>query len=69
MAAESALVITFDGTAVSAEDAIIELYTIDGKKVAAARNSISLTSLANGIYVVTAKDAAGNKATKKFILQ
>lgn len=69
VAAEDALAITFDGATVSAEDATLELYTIDGKKIAAARNSFSLESLANGIYVVTAKDTAGHKATKKFILQ
>lgn len=63
------LEITFNGSVVSAQDAAIEVYTIDGKKVAAGHNSVSLASLANGVYVVTAQDANGHKATQKFILQ
>ncbi len=63
------LVLTFDGTTVSAPDAAIAIYSLDGKKVAAARNSLSLASLATGVYIATAKDASGNTATKKFILK
>ncbi len=66
---EEAIAINFDGSTVSADNALLELYTIDGKKVAAGRNALSLDALSSGIYVVTAKDAAGHKATKKFILQ
>lgn len=64
-----ALKITFDGTTVSVPDAAIEVYSLDGKKVAAGRDSLSLETLPNGVYVVSAKDAAGHKATAKFFLQ
>lgn len=68
-AAEDALKIYFNGTTVSAQDATLEVYSLDGMKVASGRDSVSLEALANGVYVVSAKDADGNKATRKFFLQ
>lgn len=63
------LVITFNGTVVSAPGASLEVYSLDGKKVATGRESLSLASLANGFYIVKAHDASGNKAVRKFLLQ
>ncbi len=68
-AAENTLKICFNGTSVSAQGAQLEVYSLDGMKVASGRDSISLEALANGVYVVSAKDNDGNKATRKFFLQ
>lgn len=66
---ESALAICFDGTTVSADDATLTVYSLDGKKVASDRNSLSLEGLTAGVYAVSATDTAGNTTTKKFILK
>lgn len=69
IAAANAVNISFNGNLVTAEGAAIAVFSIDGKKVAAGYSTLSLASLADGIYVVTATDAAGNKATRKLLLQ
>lgn len=59
--------ITFDGAAVSAPGAYIEIYTATGVKVAAGNGSVSLESLAHDIYIAVARDAQGNSATVKIV--
>lgn len=69
VASGDALSIVFDGTTVSASDAYLAVYTTDGKKVAAGYETLNISSLANGVYIVTAADKAGNKTARKFMLQ
>ncbi len=68
-ASGSKVSIKFADMTVTAENALIEVYALDGKKVATGSNSLSLASLAKGFYVVKATDGAGASATAKFLLQ
>lgn len=66
---EESLAIIIEGTTISAHDSLLEVYSLDGRKVAGGRGSVSVASLPSGVYVVSARDSLGNKATAKFFLQ
>lgn len=63
------LTISFDGTKISAPDSYIEVYAVNGTRVASGNNVISLESLSDGFYVVIAVDNEGHKASRKFLLR
>lgn len=62
--AESA--ISFNGTSVLASGAYIEVYNTAGVKVATGNDSVSLDSMAHGVYIAVARDAQGNSSILKF---
>lgn len=65
--ASSAL--SFDGTTVSAEGCRLTLYNISGMAVASGHDKVSTTSLAAGVYIASATDAAGQRSTLKIIVK
>lgn len=66
---DDSIVISVDGTTISAPGASVALYTTDGRRVAAGRDNISVAALPAGVYIVTAVTADGSRATRKLILQ
>lgn len=61
--------ISFNGVYAISKGATLKVYSLDGKEVAAGNGIVSLASLAEGFYVVTAADNAGNKTARKFLLR
>lgn len=59
--------LTYNGSTVNAPEATIEVYNTSGIRVAEGFGSISVESLGAGVYVVSAKDAMGNKASAKIV--
>ena len=66
---DSNVSIKFADSTVTAEGALIEVFALDGKKVAVGRHTLSLAALPNGFYIVKATDASGNQAAAKLLLQ
>lgn len=51
--------VSFDGETIEADGSSIEVFTSAGVKVSAGKDSVSLASLASGIYIATVTDASG----------
>ncbi|MBD5225447.1 MAG: hypothetical protein HDS68_05705 [Bacteroidales bacterium] len=51
VAAETAATLTFDGASVNCPDALIDLYSVSGMKVASGVGSVAVGGLPSGIYV------------------
>lgn len=62
VASETAL--TFDGSAIHAEGAAIEIFDISGVKVLAGNDAVATDRLSAGIYIAVATDAAGTNTLK-----
>ena len=56
--------LTFDGRNLNAAGAAIEVFNLSGVKVLAGHDSLNTESLAAGVYIAVAKDAAGNSTLK-----
>lgn len=65
---ESAGNISFNGNAVSAQGCAISVFSTTGTLVAAGSDTVSLTNVAGGIYIVTATDAKGHRSSLKIRL-
>lgn len=65
---DNAAAISFDGSAVAAEGAFIEIFTTAGVRLAAAYDRVSVESLAKGVYVAVATTADGARSTLKIAL-
>ncbi|MDE6544365.1 MAG: hypothetical protein K2K76_10430 [Muribaculaceae bacterium] len=64
-AAADGSAISFDGTTVSAAGCTIDVYSTMGVHLLTGTDSASLAALGQGIYVVSARDAAGKASTLK----
>lgn len=62
---QDTLKISYRGNEVSAEGASIEVYGSNGMKVAGGYNTVSVSELSKGIYVIVATDSNGKRATLK----
>lgn len=65
---ETAGNISFNGNAVSAQGCAISVFSTTGTLVAAGNDTVSLTNVAGGIYIVTATDAKGHRSSLKIRL-
>lgn len=65
---ETAGNISFNGNAVSAQGCTISVFSTTGTLVAAGSDTVSLTNVAGGIYIVTATDAKGHRSSLKIRL-
>lgn len=65
---ETADNISFNGNAVSAQGCAISVFSTTGTLVAAGSDTVSLTNVAGGIYIVTATDAKGHRSSLKIRL-
>lgn len=65
---ETAGNISFNGNAVSAQGCAISVFSTTGTLVAAGSDTVSLTNVAGGIYIVTATDAKGHRSSLKIRL-
>lgn len=65
---ETAGNISFNGNAVSAQGCVISVFSTTGTLVAAGSDTVSLTNVAGGIYIVTATDAKGHRSSLKIRL-
>ena len=62
--------ITFDNNTISADEAVaIEVYNINGAKVALGASTIDTANLNKGIYLVVVSDATGAKKTSKIVIK
>ena len=62
--------ITFDNNTISADEAVaIEVYNINGAKVALGASTIDTANLNKGIYLVVVTDATGAKKTSKIVIK
>lgn len=57
--------VTYDGTAVYANGAHIEIYGTNGVKLAEGNDAVSVADLSTGVYVAVVRDAQGKKAALK----
>ena len=57
----------FDGDNVVAQGCVIEIMNIRGMNILTGKDSVSLSSLAKGIYIGKFSDSSGNKYSFKFI--
>lgn len=65
---ETAGNISFNGNAVSAQGCAISVFSTTGTLVTAGNDTVSLTNVAGGIYIVTATDANGQRSSLKIRL-
>lgn len=68
-AAGNDLAISFDGSAVSAEACLLNVYSVSGQLAASGTDRVSVESLPAGIYLVRASDAAGRSASAKIAVK
>ena len=62
--------INYNGSVINAGEAVeIEVYNINGAKVASGASTIDASNLQKGIYVVVATDATGAKKTAKIAVK
>lgn len=61
--------ISFDGSTVSAAGCRLDIYSISGQTVTTGHDSVDVTSLEAGIYVVRATDSDGNTTTAKIAVK
>ncbi len=64
---ESVFALTLADGFVKAPGAQITLYSLQGARVATARDAVSIADLESGVYVAIARDADGNTARLKFV--
>lgn len=62
----SAIAVKLSGEAVTASGCYLRLVDLQGKTIKSGRDSLSLTSLAKGVYIAIATSADGETATLKF---
>lgn len=57
--------VTYDGNAVYAQGAWIEIYASSGVKLAEGNDAVSVADLSNGVYIAVVRDAEGKRAALK----